>query len=76
MHPCGWTWDRSIYTVPSNEWGGHVHLKPSNGANGQCLGVKVSILSFFKKYLFIYLAALGLSCGMQALSCGMWDLVP
>ena len=47
----------------------------------------------FNKYLlhsllfscvFIYLAALGLSCplwdlfscGMQTLSCGMWDLVP
>ena len=31
----------------------------------------------FKKkfYLFIYLAALGLSCGMQTLSCSIWDLV-
>ena len=35
------------------------------------------------KYLFILLAALGLSCGtwdlpcgMRTLSCGMWDLVP
>ena len=40
--------------------------------------------SFFKSYLFIiYLAAPGLSsaagsftCGMQTLSCGMWDIVP
>ena len=31
--------------------------------------------SFFKK-IFIYLAVLDLSCGMRALSCGMWDLVP
>ena len=30
---------------------------------------------FFKKYLFIYLAALGLSCGTQDLRCGMWDLL-
>ena len=28
----------------------------------------------FKKYLFIYLAASGLSCGMRDLCCGMWDL--
>ena len=32
---------------------------------------------FFKKiFVFIYLAALGLSGGMQTLSYGMWDLVP
>ena len=31
---------------------------------------------FFFKYLFIYFAALGLSCGMQTLCCVMWDLVP
>ena len=24
-----------------------------------------------KKYIFVYLVALGLSCGMQTLSCGM-----
>ena len=40
----------------------------------------------FKKYLFIYLATLGLSCGSRNLwslwwhvnsfSCDMWDLVP
>ena len=31
------------------------------------------IPAFFKKniYLFIYLVALGLSCGMRTLSCGM-----
>ena len=29
-----------------------------------------------KKKKKIYLTALGLSCGMQDLSCGMWDLVP
>ena len=26
-------------------------------------------------FIFIYLAALGLSCGMQTLSHGLWDLV-
>ena len=26
--------------------------------------------------IYIYLAALGLSCSMQDLSCRMWDLVP
>ena len=31
---------------------------------------------FKKIFLFIYLAALDPSCGMQDLSCGMWDLVP
>ena len=29
---------------------------------------------FFFKYLFIYLAALGLACGMWGLCCCMWDL--
>ena len=29
---------------------------------------------FFFKYLFIYLAALGLSCRTRDLHCGMWDL--
>ena len=48
-------------------------------------------IHYFKKYLFIYLAVPGLSCGtqdllvvahgiftcgMQTLSCSMWDLVP
>ena len=27
-------------------------------------------------HLFIYLAVLGLSCGMQTIICSMWDLVP
>ena len=31
---------------------------------------------FLKKYLCIYLTAVGLSCGIQDLSCSMWDLVP
>ena len=31
---------------------------------------------FFNIYLFIYLAVLGLSCHVRALSCGMQDLVP
>ena len=33
-------------------------------------------LYFFKNVFLIYLAALGLSCGIWTLSCGMWDLVP
>ena len=42
---------------------------------------ELGLLNFFKKYLFIYLAASGLSCGifscgMRTLSCSMWDLVP
>ena len=32
--------------------------------------------SLFVKCLFIYLAALGLSCSTSIFSCGMWDLVP
>ena len=33
------------------------------------------IVGFLKKYLFIYLSVLGLSCGWWAvLPCGMWDL--
>ena len=34
-------------------------------------------LIFFNIYfVFIYLAALGLSCGMRTFGCGMWDLAP
>ena len=29
-----------------------------------------------KPKIFIHLVVLSLSCGMQILSCGMWDLVP
>ena len=36
----------------------------------------VSTCHFKKIFLFTYLAALDPSCGMQDLSCGMWDLVP
>ena len=32
-------------------------------------------INFFKKQIFIYLAAPGLSCSIWTLSCGMWDLV-
>ena len=35
---------------------------------------RVRFFFFFLKYLFIYLAVLGLSYGMQHLLCGMWDL--
>ena len=54
-----------------------------------CLGIvsqllkKHKLLSFFFQHLFVYLAALGLSCstwdpdfGIRTLSCGVWDLVP
>ena len=37
---------------------------------------KCGSIHFLKKYLFIHLAVLGLSCGVQDLSYGMWDLVP
>ena len=29
------------------------------------------MFDFLKKYLFVYLAVLGLSCGMQTVSCSM-----
>ena len=35
----------------------------------------VFVFCFFKKYLFTYVAVLGLSCGMQALPCGALALV-
>ena len=34
----------------------------------------ISFCFFLFKYLFIYLAALGLSCSMGDLRCGMWGL--
>ena len=36
----------------------------------------LSLFSFFFKQTFTYLGALGLSCSMQTLGWGMWDLVP
>ena len=33
-------------------------------------------LLFLKKYLFLYLAVLGLSCSVQTLSWDVWELVP
>ena len=56
-------------------WGGH----------SPALSVSWNVGFFFKKYLFIYLALLGLTaacwtfdlcCGMLTLSYSMWDLVP
>ena len=47
------------------------------------LAVALEFFSLFFSFIFIYLAALGLSCcmqdlccNMQTLSCGVWDLVP
>ena len=40
------------------------------------LGRFGKVLFFFLIFKFIYLGMLGLSCSMQILSCGMWDLVP
>jgi len=37
---------------------------------------KCGSIHFLKQYLFIHLAVLGLSCGVQDLRYGMWDLVP
>ena len=34
------------------------------------------VFFILKKYLFIYLAVLGLSCSLLTFSCGMWGLVP
>ena len=45
-----------------------LHLETSSGYFGNVSSLLV--------YLFIYLAALGLSCGMWTLSCDVWDLVP
>ena len=36
----------------------------------------ISDLDLFFLNIFIYLAVLGPSCGMQSLSCGLWDIVP
>ena len=36
----------------------------------------ISNLDLFFLNIFIYLAALGPSCGMQSLSCSLWDIVP
>ena len=41
---------------------------------GLVFGNRLGLYYFFKKCLFIYLAAPGLSCGMQTLSCGMQTL--
>ena len=39
---------------------------------------RLRVLFFFLKHIsiFIYLAAVAISCDMQTLSCDMWDLVP
>ena len=47
-------------------------LTPRNFFWGGYFGNVSSLLIYF----FIYLAALGLSCGTWTLSCDMWDLVP
>ena len=33
-----------------------------------------TMFDFLKKYLFVYLAVLCLSCGMQTVSCSMWSI--
>ena len=38
--------------------------------------IRCLLTSFSKVFINIYLAVLGLSCGMHTLSCSMWDLVP
>ena len=40
---------------------------------GLVFGNRLGLNYFLKKCLFIYLAAPGLSCGMQTLSCSMWE---
>ena len=50
--------------------------KPLNRRNvEESLDFFVVVCLFFNIYLFIYLAVLGLSCHVRALSCGMQDLV-
>ena len=34
------------------------------------------LIGSFSPLNFIYLALLSLGCGMQTISCGVWDLVP
>ena len=67
---------------------GLVHWDDPEGWNGDGGGRRVQDgehMYTCENTLFIYLAALGISCDtgnfelrfcMQALSCGMWDLVP
>ena len=40
------------------------------------LSIYPTVFFFIFWYLFIYLAAPGLSCGMRDLHCGTWNLVP
>ena len=37
---------------------------------------RISLHAFFLRKMFIYWAALGLSCSIWDLHCGLWDLVP
>ena len=41
-----------------------------------CFNYTRFLTCFLIFLIFIYLAVAGLSCSMQTLSCGMWDLVP
>ena len=76
-------WNQKVNTHPTN----HTQVKnwnisrslsclPSVPFQSASFTPSPKVTSFFKKYLFIYLVALGLSCGIWTLRCGEWDLVP
>ena len=73
-----------VFVLPMGFWGGHqdqvgdTHGTPRESC--KCLFrepvTKRQLLGGQGGYLFIYLAALGLSRGTWTLSCGLWDLGP
>ena len=78
-----WKWSRSVVSNSLRPHG----LQPtrllcpwdfpgkSTGVGCHCL-LQIYTLCSLKKYIFIYLTALGHSCNIQTLSWGIWDLVP
>ena len=67
-----WKKDISEASLASRDDGYFTGLVPCYGGSSLLMlpGYAVSLLKLF------YLAALGLSCGIWTVSCGMWDLIP